>query len=408
MFVSYDSTYYSEYIVMYEALTASGYYVDVRSAGTGNAVSYLIGGDLVAQANGLAGSTYTAFESQYQTMFGTAWNAGLNTDPNIINIGDSIQNITSMSDYKALVVVGGRGIVDYRIDGSYTAQSSLLASQVQSAAEKLNALAAEALLSGKPVMGQCHGASLPAYWRVPGTSGNGFDNLGFSLLDGSIATGYPEAATAGNLSSLNVNFRADDKVVIGTPHSTLNDNNAGYFKIVTTRDWYPQTVAHAAKTLTNIIETYPAQSQLQNPVSVLIIHGGAVDEDDCNYTNPNNDIPCNYGNDPANLPADYTDLVALFNSNQFDDDFNFVVSDVNLFETTPFDLNNQSEIFNYLDAFDVVFLMRYIIICSLLPEPLLAMAQMKLIHYFPTTKTLKGNVMSMDSLSTLTEISMEK
>ncbi|MCB0664908.1 MAG: hypothetical protein KDC80_03755 [Saprospiraceae bacterium] len=359
MFVSYDSTYYSEFIVMYEALTASGYYVDVRSGGSGNANSYLIGGDLVAQANGLSGSSYTEFVAQFQNMFASPWNAALNGDPGVINGVDSIQDVPSMAPYQALIVVGGRGVVDYRIDGSYPAQLGLPASQIESAANKLNALAAEALMAGKPIMGQCHGASIPAFWRVPGTAGNGFDNLGNSLLDGSVATGYPEAATGPNLSNLNIAFRPDDKVVIGTPNPLLNDNGNGTYKILTTRDWYPQTVAHAARTLINVVRTYPSSDDRSEPVSLLIIHGGEVNASDCAPSNQDNDIPCNYGTDPADLPADITDLLALFGSGMYQDNFNFVVHDVNLFETTPFDLNNQSEIQDYLDTFDVIFFYKH-------------------------------------------------
>ncbi|MCB0686851.1 MAG: hypothetical protein KDC53_10005, partial [Saprospiraceae bacterium] len=359
MFVSFDSTYYSEYIVMREALEAMGYYVDVRSADIGMAHTYLIGGNLTAQANGLSGSNYSAFESQYQSMVGSPWNAALNTDPGVINITDSIQSISSMASYKALVIVGGKGVVRYRLDGQYSSQLSLPASRVQSAAHKLNDLATEALLLGKPVMGQCHGASIPAFWRVPNTEGSGFDNLGLSLLEGSMATGYPEPETATNLMDLNINFRSEDKVVIGTPSNSFMDNDAGTFRVITTRDWYPQTVVHAAKTLTNVIETYPLTSELTTAVSVLIIHGGAVDTDNCSAGNRNNDVPCNYGNDAANLPADYTDLVALFNSNEFNDNFNFVVSDVDISNNPPFDLNNETEILNYLKSFDVLFFYKH-------------------------------------------------
>lgn len=41
-FIAQDSTYYSEYIVAYEALTAAGYNVDVRSATSNPVNSYMI------------------------------------------------------------------------------------------------------------------------------------------------------------------------------------------------------------------------------------------------------------------------------------------------------------------------------------------------------------------------------
>jgi hypothetical protein len=92
----------------------------------------------------------------------------------------------------------------------------------------------------------------------------------------------------------------------------------------------------------------------------LIIHGGPVDLNNCSAGNQANDVPCNYGtNPPSNIPADYTDLESLFNSNQFSDGFNFIVTDVNLFDVTPFNLNDQNEISNYLSAFDVVFFYKH-------------------------------------------------
>ena len=44
LFLSDHDTYYSEYVVMFESLTASGYYVDVRNAGSSGATMYTIGG----------------------------------------------------------------------------------------------------------------------------------------------------------------------------------------------------------------------------------------------------------------------------------------------------------------------------------------------------------------------------
>ncbi len=360
LFVAYEDTYYSEFIVMYEALVAEGYFVDVRSAGSGTATTYTIGGDLQAQANGLPGSSYADFAAQFQAMFGSPWNAGLNTVPASITLNGSIQSITTVEPYQALVVAGGTGATEYRIDGNYQSQGSLSAVQVQAAAEKLNELAVDMLLAGKPIMGQCHGASVPAYWRVPNTIPAGFDNLGHSLLEGSIATGYPEAATSNNLGDLLIEFRSEDKVVVGTPHVLLDDENMGAYRIITTRDWYPQTIAHAAQTLINMLESYPDASQMEIPASVVIIHGGEIDLSNCGAGNQNNDIPCNYGINPAsNIPADFTDLVALLTSTEFSDSFNFVVSDVDLFGTTPFNLNNREDILNYLNNYDVVFFYKH-------------------------------------------------
>ncbi|MFZ1791726.1 MAG: hypothetical protein WAT92_25590 [Saprospiraceae bacterium] len=358
LFVSYAETYYTEYIVMYEALTASGYFVDVRSSSNGNASTYTIGGDVVAQANGLGGSSYAQFQTQFNNMFAIPWNAALNAVPATIPVNGTIQNVTSMQNYKALVIAGGTGVNAYRVDGSYVGHGGLSNLEVQQAAEKLNALAIEAFTSGKPVLGQCHGASLPAFWRIPSTMG-GLGGLGISLLDGSIATGYPEPETADNLSDLNITLRANDKVVIGTPHTALMDAGAGDWKILTSRDWYPQTIAHAANTLTNIIESYPDAAQFAQAVKVLIIHGGAVDVNNCGPGNQTtNDVPCNYGGG-VDLPADFTDLVALYQSNQFGDGFSFEVDDVNLFTQSVFDPNDSCAIFTYLSSYDVVFFYKH-------------------------------------------------
>ena len=86
----------------------------------------------------------------------------------------------------------------------------LSAQDVQSVAEKLNDLIIESVLAGKPVLGQCHGASIPLYTRIPGTSGSGKESLGFSLLKGNDATGYPEPQTATSISSFFVNHHSID------------------------------------------------------------------------------------------------------------------------------------------------------------------------------------------------------
>ncbi len=128
-----------------------------------------------------------------------------------------------MSNYDALVMPGGTGAQAYRVDGSYSSQGAdsreISAATVQAVAEKLNELAIDALMNGKPVMAQCHGASLPAYWRIPGTSGLGEEAIGYSLLKDGFATGYPEPATATTLSDLDITHKADDRVTISSPPS---------------------------------------------------------------------------------------------------------------------------------------------------------------------------------------------
>lgn len=360
MFVSHEQTYYSEYIVMLKALQAAGYTVDVRSSSTDSASVYMVPSntDIEETAGTLPNGSYSQFTTQFQNLFGSSWNASWNAMPSRIYVNGRIQDVASMSSYVGLVVVGGLGALEYRVDGSYSSQGAgdrlVSAAEIQSASEKLNSLALEALAAGKPVMAQCHGASIPVFWRIPSTSGPGEEALGFSLLKDNYATGFPEEATATTLSSLNVNHRTNDRVTVSSPHSSFNDTGNGDSKIITTRDWYPQTVAHAARTLINILETFPTKAEREATVSVLILHGGVVNTENCHYTNRANDIPCNYGGG-ANLPADYTDIVSLLNANSPNDDFNFTVTNVNITEgSLPFTASDQSSVLNYLNQFDAV------------------------------------------------------
>lgn len=360
MFVAHEDTYYSEYIVMRRALETAGYTVDVRSSSADSVSIYMIpnGTDIVATANTLGGSNYTQFTQQFQGLFGSTWDANWNTTPAYAHINGRIQDVLDMSTYEALVVVGGTGAIEYRVDGSYNSHGTgnrlVPATEVQAAAERLNALAVQALHAGKPVMAQCHGASIPVFWRIPNTSGAGQEAMGFSLLKGGEATGFPEPATAPTLTGLDVTHRNLDRLIISSPHTTLNDGGKGDYKIITTRDWYPQTVAHAARTLLNIIETHPTKQEQERTVDVLILHGGAIDPNNCSASNRANDVPCNYGTG-LNLPADYTDLAALLSGNSPNDSFNIVVSDVNITGTNlPFLPNDETSILSHLLQYDVI------------------------------------------------------
>ncbi len=361
MFVSHEQTYYSEYIVMRAALEAMGYTVDVRSSSTDPTSIYMVpqGGSpatINGVANSLGGSSYTEFTTQFQNSFGVVWDgATYNATPDFINVDGLIQDVTNMSGYDALVVIGGLGALDYRVDGSYNAQGSVSAIALRAAAEKLNELALDALANGKPVMAQCHASSLAAFWRIPATSGPGEEAMGFSVLKDHYSTGFPEAATGPMLTSLNVTHRPEDRVTVSSPHSSFEDNGNGEFKVITTQDWYPQSVAYAARTLLNILETYPSMTNLSLPVSVLILHGGAVDTSNCGAGNRANDIPCNYGNAPADIPADYIDVVNLLEANSPNDAYNFTVTDQNLIGgSLPFDPLDESSIGIYLAQFNVV------------------------------------------------------
>lgn len=361
LFVAHEETYYSEYAVMHAALTDAGYFVDVRSARPNQAAStYMIPANTTINetAATLPGGSYAQFTDQYQAYFGQTWNASLNGIPANILTNGSILDVPNMNSYRALVIVGGTGAQAYNVDGVYSAQGMgqrlVPADSIRQMAEKLNALAMQALSNGKPVIGQCHGAGVPAHWRYPVPVNAGPGDLGMPILQGSIATGFPEAATANTLTTLGINYRANDPVVVGNPNAGVMHNGHGFYRIITTRDWYPQTVAHAARTLLNMIESYPVEDQFSDTIKVLILHGGAVDPDNCHYTNRSNDIPCNYGNSQQNLPADYTHLVTLFEANSAVDDYIFDVETAHLTVNVPFDANDFCDVYRFIHPYDVV------------------------------------------------------
>ncbi len=370
MFIAHEQAYFSEYIVMKKALETAGYTVDVRSSNSQPAGIYTFSGNI--NATNAPGSNYNDFLEQFQDAFGGSWSASDNEFPDSaqVNIDGSILSIDNMMEYDALVVVGGTGAQAYRVDGTYSAQGTgdriVSAENVEATAIKLNELALDALSNGKPVMAQCHGASVAPFWRIPGTSGGGQEALGYSILKGNYATGFPESATAVYLNSLDVNYRGietgdlngtSDRVTVSSSHSSFSGASMSTNKIITTRDWYSQTIAHAARTLLNIIETYPTQAELSGNVSVLIIHGGAVNTSDCGVSNQTtNDVPCNYGTGSDELPADYTDLVSLYEENSANDNYNITVDDLNILTggTLPYDGSSISSIENYLSNYDVV------------------------------------------------------
>jgi len=361
MFVAQEDTYYSEYIVMFKALQDAGYIVDVRSVSPSlQASTYMIPNNTTIDATAatLPGGSYGQFTAQYMEYFGAPWDSNLNNISSFIPTDGSILQVSDMNEYVALVVVGGTGALSYIVDGNYSTQGvgmrTISADSVRMVAEKLNALAIQALSQGKPILGQCHGAAVPAYWRYPVPVNALPAGLGNSILNGNNATGFPEAATAPSLASLGINYRELDPVVVSTPHNSVPHNGNGDYKIITTRDWYPQTVAHAARTLINIIESYPSTSVMSQNTKVLILHGGAVNNASCLYTNRSNDIPCNYGSEMENLPADYLDLVSLLNADSSLDEYNFTVSDVHLTSSLPFDNTDFCAIYQYLMNYNVV------------------------------------------------------
>ncbi|MEM9991124.1 MAG: hypothetical protein AAF738_05130 [Bacteroidota bacterium] len=359
LFVSHEETYYTEYIVMKEALEVAGYNVDIRSASSMDFSMYMLGNTTVnGTANSLSTSNYSEFQAQFQSLFGSAWDATHNVMPSLATPNGRIQDVVNMSDYDALIIAGGVGATDYRLDGSYATQGTgtrqLSASTVQAVAEKLNDLAIDALLKGKPILAQCHGASLAAFWRIPDTSGPGEEALGYSILKGREATGFPNIFTGPTFSDLDIIYRADDRLVVSSPYFSLNDFNSGDSKILTTRDWYPQTIAYAARTLLNIMTTYPTAHQRVLPLRTLILHGGAVQVGNCAPSNLANDIPCNYGSG-SDLPADYTDLQALLLANSLNDNFNIQVTELDITGGgLPYNPSNEANILAYLKRFDTV------------------------------------------------------
>ena len=373
MFVSNEDVYYSEYIVMKQALEASGYNVDVRNASGSQSSVYMVPSNatIITTANSLDTSNYSDFTNQFQDMFGVIWDDSLNEISSFIDVDGSIQDVINMDNYDALVIVGGTGALAYRVDGDYSSQGVgdrlISAATVQLAAEKINALVLEALADGKPTMAQCHGASILPFCRIPDTSGPGIETLGYSLLKGGNATGFPgtdpeslDTNTATALSDLDIIHRSEDKVTISSPHEDFLDNGEGDFKILTTQDWYPQTVAYAAQSLLNILDSYPTNDVMDTDTSVLILHGGAIDISDCGPLNRDNDVPCNYGVDPEDLPADYTHLVTLLNADSSNDSFVFSVSELNINGgSLPYTATDQNSIETYLSNYDTVIFFKH-------------------------------------------------
>ncbi len=357
VFVAHEETYYSEYIVCVEGLKAMGYNVDIRSVTTNmDAGTYMIPANTTidATANTLSGSSYSDFQTQFVNAFGTNWNTQMNNTPSFISTNGSILEINDLSNYDAFVLPGGIGTIDYRVDGNYSSQGNgareVSSDTIELVAKKLNELALDALNNDKPILAQCHGASLPVFWRIPGTSGSNQELLDFSMLKNENASGYPSTNTANTYAEMQVNYIQNDRITISSPHSSINSGNNGLHKIITSKDWYPQTVVFATKALVNMLESYPSQQSQSETNSVLIIHGGAVNVNNCGHWNLQNDIPCNH---KGVTPADYTDLITLLEGNSTNDIFSFIVTDLDISENGSLP-NTEGEIKALLDLYDVV------------------------------------------------------
>lgn len=308
MFVAYNDVWWPEYKVVYEALRASGYAVEVRSSRAGFARSdYSSDVDQTPSAQGLDPTypnpvSYAQFTQQYQQNFGQAWNPAWNARANIPLAG-RIQDVPNMNAYVALVMPGGRGQVAYRYDGSYASLEPVnqpgvhvsTAAEVQAAALAINQLVGQALAAGKVVAAECHGSPLVPFARVPGSTG-GYGGLGRSVLDGRYATGYPffDGDTPARYGDLNVTLTSPERVVVDGPRAPDFGGN-GRDLIVTSTDWYPETAAYFARTVVNVLDTYPTPGERTRPLQVLVFGG---------------DEPTNY---PPQVPARHTDLAALLN-----------------------------------------------------------------------------------------------
>ncbi len=360
MFVPKNQAYWSEYVVMRSALEALCYQVDVRSSSSGLAHAYMVG-DIASDAGG----QYSTFVTRFEQQFGQPWNAALNSPQPDIALTGSIAAVSDMSQYEALVVVGGTGALAYRYDGSYAALNHptdparhVSATETSQGAERLNQLAIDALRRGKPVLAQCHAATLMGFFRGDGAAQR--------LLAGRVATGFPDdgspSGTAAVFASVGATYRGNDTVIVESPNpQSFSEAASATSLVLTSRDWHPSTVSQAARTLGNVLETYPyVIGDSPGPVRVLLMHGGPLNPGNCSVGNPSNDVPCNHtgrADLPAEdrLPADYTHLRALLLADSPNDDFAFTVTDVNMLGgSLPYNPNNQASVLSYLSGFDVV------------------------------------------------------
>ena len=311
MFVAYNDVWWAEYKVLYEGLIAAGYTVDVRSSATGEAYTY--GSDVDTSADSL--DSYADFAALFNTNYGGTWDPAWNT-PDTIPINGLIQDVVDLSSYDAFVMPGGTGALNYRYDGSYAAFGPVghqtTAAEVQAAAEKINQLINEALQASKPVGSQCHGGTLVPFTRLDGTGGQGFDGLGRSVLEGGYATAYHlgDGDTASVYADLGVNYLPNETLVIDGPSESDLGSLNGQDMIVTTRDWYPQTVAYFGRTILNMIESYPTPAERTASVDILVYGGFEPD----NYS----------GTEPSFTPALYTEVATLLNDAT--DEFSFTAT----------------------------------------------------------------------------------
>ncbi len=271
MFVGFNQTWWPEYKVMLEGLTAAGYQVDVRSS-TADAVAHSYGDRVDDTTPGLDGVDpigFGEFEALFASNFGASWDPAWN-EPGTIPLDGRIQD-ANIDDYVAVVFPGGSGSQFTRYDGDYVALPNEtgfpehVSSQgdIASAAQAINDLTVGALVRGLPVLAVCHAGPTPGFARVPGTEGQGPGGLGLSLLDGRAATGFPldievfgaVGDVAEQYAALGIEFRPQQAVVVDGPGIDLDGDGApdGEGLVVTGRSWYPEEVVVALRATLDLL-----------------------------------------------------------------------------------------------------------------------------------------------------------
>ncbi|HAS38930.1 MAG TPA: hypothetical protein DCS93_00555 [Microscillaceae bacterium] len=342
-----DSNYYSETRPIISALNALGYTTEVRTASGNPAFSYLIPSNSTLDNQVAPGSNIGAFQAYYQNLTGQAWDNALNINPGSTPSAGSILDVPNPDNYVAFIILGGSGITNYALDGSYVdfPFAGLNATQVQTVAEHISTLAGAFVNQGKPFTGVCHGSQTGVHCRVPDGSPDPINSP--SLWEGGSAAGFPlyPDYIQGRYDALGVTYVADLIVGVAMPTSQFTPAVPGGY-LLTQRDWYITSSLKTVETLHNLLQSTPIN--LTNTVNVVLLHGGPVTLGNCGAGNYENDVPCNH----PHMPADHTNVEALLNANSPQDDFTFNVISLNLNNpaSLPFDPNNEQQVLDYLVA----------------------------------------------------------
>ncbi|OJJ16641.1 hypothetical protein BKI52_32540 [marine bacterium AO1-C] len=342
-----DSNYYSETRPIISALNALGYTTEVRTANGNPAFSYLIPSNSSLNNQLAPGSNMNAFRAYYQNLTGQAWDDALNVNPGSTPSDGNILDVLNPDNYVAFVVLGGSGVTNYALDGSYAnfSLAGLNATQVQTVSEHISALAGAFVNQGKPFTAVCHGSETGVHCRVP--DGNPDPVNSPSLWQGRSAAGFPLSPgyIQGRYNALGITYVADLTVAVAPPTSQFIPAIPGGY-LLTQRDWYITSGLKTVEKLHSLLQSTP--TNLSNTVNVVLLHGGPVTLGNCGPGNHENDVPCNH----AHIPADHTNVEALLATNSPNDDFTFNVISLNLNNpaSLPFDPNNEQQVLDYLVA----------------------------------------------------------